>query len=72
MSGPNLTLRALSPDLADILDQATQHAADPAGIEAFTEDWLINELMRDDPSLTREAAIAQIREGEQAAIEGGF
>jgi hypothetical protein len=72
MTGPDLTLRAISPDLAEILDAATVHDTDPAGIEAFTSEWMINEILRDDPSLTREQAIALARQSEREAAEGGL
>ena len=73
MSNPSdLTLRTISPDLAEILDTATSHDADPAGIEAFTTDWLIGEVMRDDPSLTREQAMTLIRQAEAEAADGGL
>lgn len=72
MSGPDLTLRSISPDLAEILDTASAHDADPSRIEAFTSEWMIGELMKDEPGLTREQAIEQIRDGERAAREAGL
>lgn len=68
----DLTLRTISPDLAEILDTTAGHQADPAGMEAFTSEWLINETMLDDPSLTREQAIACIRQAELEAAAGGL
>lgn len=69
---PDLSLRAISPDLADILDTAAGHEADPAGIEAFTSEWLINETLREYPHLTRDEALALARQAEAEAAEGGL
>lgn len=68
----DLTLRGISPDLAEILDNAHAHGADPSGMDAFTSDWLISETMRDDPTLTRGQAIAIIRQAEAEAAAGGL
>jgi len=69
---PDLSLRTISPDLADILDTAAGHDADPAGIEAFTSEWLINETLREYPDMTRDQALALIRQAETEASEGGL
>lgn len=69
---PAPSFREISPDLADILDAATHHGADPAGIDEFTSEWLINETMLNDPTLTRDQAIAEIRRAAIEAAEGGL
>ena len=68
----DLSLREISPDLADILETAAHVNADPSGIEAFTSEWLIDETMLNDPTLTRDQAIAEIHRAAIEAAEGGL
>lgn len=64
------TLFDIEPGLARMLEAPA--ATDPAGIDAFTSEWLIAEIMQDDPGLTRADAIALIREAEREAMEAGL
>lgn len=64
------TLFDIEPGLARMLEAPA--ATDPAGIDAFTSEWLISEIMQDDPGLTRAEAIALIGEAEREAKAGGF
>ena len=56
MTGPDLTLQGISPDLAAMLDQARHHAVTPDEIEAQRRSWVIGEAMLRDENLTREQA----------------
>jgi ribosomal 50S subunit-associated protein YjgA (DUF615 family) len=69
---PDLTLRDISPDLADILDTVSHHDVGPAEAEAIATDWLIAETMRQYPDLDRKSAEALIAEAEAEAARGGL
>lgn len=69
---PDLTLRGISPDLADILDTARHHKVDPAEETAIASEWLIAETMREYPDLTRAEAATLIRQAEAEAAKGGL
>jgi hypothetical protein len=69
---PDLSLRSVSPDLADMLDQARGHQMTDAEIEAQRRSWCIGELMLDDASLTRERAEALYDEACAEAAAGGL
>lgn len=69
---PDLSLRTVSPDLADMLDQARGHQMTDAEIEAQRRSWCIGELMLDDETLTREQAATLYDLASAEAAAGGL
>ena len=72
MGGADLTFRDLSPELADMLDQARGHQMTEAEIEAQRRSWCVGELMLDDETLTREQAEALYDQARADAAAGGL
>ena len=54
--------------LDEVVDTAKAHALPAEEIEASRREWMVSELMRDDPTLTRDQALALIAEAEREAV----